>query len=260
VADEKFKLPGASYDELVKIIAAYASIDKDAAPGDVAQLAGKPPEEVSRNNGFLAAMGIVEGSARARRVTDEGRALARAIEHDQQEDVQRLWRTLCERSEFVQKVLSAVRVRRGMDRSTLVGHVVYTAGQRKTPQSTAGANCLVDILLMTSLVAEDNGKLVVTKPSPSVEAESDQDSQVASTGPFYDTAERELAISSYITPSQLSTWSSFSTSPRVPLEIHLSISVECTVDEIPSLAPRIRELIRELTATAQVADESDSMD
>jgi hypothetical protein len=258
VAEDKFKLPGASYDELVKIIAAYAQLNKDASPAEVSNLAGKPPEEVSRNNGFLAAIGIIEGSPRLRHITKDGLQLARAIEHGIEEDIVRLWRSLCDQSDFVQKVLSAVRVRKGMERSALVAHIVYTAGQRRTPQSTAGANCLVEILSMIHLLVEDNGKLNAVRPSDLSKAESNVRTRLSTAGMpatsgEVDEAKTTPAISYTFDPSA-SLYSSGTSSRTLPFEIRINVAVQCSVDEIPLLAPKIKQLIHDLTT--QPADDS----
>ncbi|MFL5738228.1 MAG: hypothetical protein ACJ76P_12960, partial [Actinomycetota bacterium] len=158
MADEKFRLPGTSYDELMKIISAYASLDREASAAEVGNMTGKHETNISRNNGFLTAMGIIEGAQRGKRVTEDGKALGLAYEYNQAHEIALQWRSLCMRNDFTQKVLSAVRVRRGMDRSTLTSHIAYTAGQQKTKATAAGANCFVDILQTASLLREENGK------------------------------------------------------------------------------------------------------
>jgi hypothetical protein len=85
MADDKFKLPGTSLEELMKIVSAYATLDREASPGEVGNLAGKHETQVSRNNGFLTAIGIIESTQRGKRVTPQGRELGRAYEHNQGE-------------------------------------------------------------------------------------------------------------------------------------------------------------------------------
>jgi len=246
VADEKFKLPGTSYGELIKIITAYATLKKEASPSDVGQAAGKPREEVSRNNGFLVAFGVVEGPSRARRATREGVQLGHAIELQQEEEVARIWRSLAEKSEFAHKVLSAVRVRRGMERSALISHVAYTAGQKRSPQTMAGANCVVDILLLAGLLVEDDGKITAGRrvPAPSPE----QELEAAS-----DETEPALSWTGQVGGFPV-TVRNVGASSGVPLEIRLNVSVECSVEELPSLAAKIRQLVQDLASPA--ADEA----
>ena len=66
------------------------------------------------------------------------------------------------------------------------------------------------------------------------------------------TVKEAPALTYSVDPSAVYTgvYSSGISSNRLPLEIRLNVSVECSVDEIPYLAPKIRQLIRDLTAVA----------
>jgi hypothetical protein len=253
MADDKFKLPGTSFDELMRIISAYATLDRAASPADVGGIAGKHETAVSRNNAFLAAMGIIEGGARGKRVTDEGKLLGLAYEHNQLNEISARWRSLCSRNEFTLKVLSAVRVRRGMDRPTLISHVAYTAGQAKTKATMAGASCLVDILIVASLLHEQNGKLTAEPTSSAPPPTVDEEARV---GTVVVEGEPDQSIYGFnVSPAlRYTTTAGFgtlgatplSTYTRVPFEIQLRLLVQCTPDEIPSLAAKIRQLIHDL--------------
>ena len=61
MASEGFRLPRSSYSELVKIIRAYAQAPKNSSPKAVGDLAGVHQTVVSRNNAFLAEIGVIEG-------------------------------------------------------------------------------------------------------------------------------------------------------------------------------------------------------
>jgi hypothetical protein len=254
VAEEKFRLPGSSYDELAKIIRAYGSLGGEASPAQVGSLTGKHETQVSRNNRFLLSMGIIEGGPGARRISQRGTNLALALEHGIEENVSASWRALCQENEFIQRVLSAVRVRQGMDRPTLNSHVAYTAGQSKTNTTMAGANALVDILLVAGLLAEENGRLVQAAPSAiaSEEEESKETSvfrvigeqsvqagpsAIRFTSPGFGSATGTTTNLGYY-------WPQFG---RVPFEVRLNLEVRCSPDELPALAPKIRQLIQDIT-------------
>ena len=76
---ENFKLPGSSYEELIKIVKAYAT-GKVGAPMSlevVAQTAKMDKTIVSRNNGFLVQLTLIsEGNKKA--PTQLGSDLGRA--------------------------------------------------------------------------------------------------------------------------------------------------------------------------------------
>ena len=66
---ESVKIPGSSYEELIKIIKAYATgkIGTPMSLDTVAQTAGMDKTIISRNNGFLVQLGIIisEGSKKS---------------------------------------------------------------------------------------------------------------------------------------------------------------------------------------------------
>lgn len=235
MADEKFRLPGTSYEELSKIIQAYGELNREVSPGEVATVVGKPATEISRNNAFLVSVGVLQGGNK-KGVTELGGNLARALRYSLSDEIARLWRHLVSDHDFIQKVLSAVRIRRGMERSSLVTHIGYSAGQTKTRATMTGASCLIDVLLSAELLDEADGKLV---------ASSEQMAPVGTA------VEADVALPS--TP-QMKAITEVVTVPAMPsggslsLHVELRIQVSCTPDEIPRVTQEIRALLSELRA------------
>ena len=242
MAEEGFKLPGSSYDQLVKIIKAYGSIDRPASPKDVGDLAGVDQTTVSRNNGFLLAVGIVEGG-RQKGITTVGASLARALEHEMPVEIQRWWREVVDSADFLQRVVSAVRVRNGMDAPTLQGHIAYTAGQKRTPTAMAGASAVVDVLRASGRLVDRDGKFVV----------GDDRAPELSEGPGLDVA-----------PAQ----SSMSVAPRrqvahgrgVSMVVEFRINVECSFEDLPGIGERLAAVLKSLEDAAEEDHESASAD
>lgn len=158
---EAFKLPGSSYDELAKIIAAYSNVPGEVSPGDVAKLVGTDPTAVSRNNAFLAGVGIIEERKGGKKVpTDLGRDLGRALEHNLSDRVQELWRTVVVQNDFLRQLISAVRIRNGMDPSSFISHVGYSAGQPRGGRTSLGGRAILAILVTAGVVQSADGKIV----------------------------------------------------------------------------------------------------
>ncbi len=130
--DERFRLPGSSYGELVKVIRAYGTLSGAASLDEVSKLAAMHPTQISRNNGFLVAMGILEGG-KNKVITSKGQDLARALDHEMPDEIRNHWRRVVLEDEFLNKMLSAVKIRKGMEASTLQAHIAYSAGQPKKP-------------------------------------------------------------------------------------------------------------------------------
>ena len=59
---EIFKLPSSSYEELLKLIQAYANAKEGAALtlDQITQATGVPRTSVSKNNGFLVQTGLIQ--------------------------------------------------------------------------------------------------------------------------------------------------------------------------------------------------------
>ncbi len=124
---EEFPLPGSSYKELIKIIQGYGRIGTEASLADVAKLTAMNETGISANNRFLIAIGVVK-TGKKKAITPIGAELATALEHNLPEEIAARWRAIIDATDFLQKVIAAVRIRKGMDESSLESHVAYSAG------------------------------------------------------------------------------------------------------------------------------------
>jgi hypothetical protein len=241
--EERFRLPGSSYQELVKIIRAYGSLDKEAGPVEVGNVAVVHFTIVSRNNAFLVAIGVIEGGQK-KMATEKGRALARALDHDMPDAIQLNWREIVLANEFLLQLVTAVRIRKGMEPSTLQAHVAYSAGMPKNPGVMAGAGAVVDILTAAGLVKEEGGKLVVTN------AERMPDQITSETAASVEGAPARTPSSTTILPG--------SRIPESGLAVTIQIQVQCTANEIDGLGPKLRTLLREITGAAASQEPKDT--
>jgi hypothetical protein len=168
--EQGFPLPGSSYRELIKIIQGYRQAGQQAVPSDVAKVIGVHETIVSRNNWFLVALGIVQGGKK-KTITPAGAELALALEHGAEEHISTKWRAIVDSSDFLQKVVAAIRIRKGMDESSLQTHVAYSAGQPKTPAVITGAGTIVEILEVAGVLQEEGGNLVAATTEATKSAE-----------------------------------------------------------------------------------------
>lgn len=157
---DNFKVPGSSYEELVKIIRAYAS----GKPGQaqalevISQATGIDKTNVSRNNGFLVQVELLtQGNKKT--PTEECLNLGRAYSLNMEDEIRRIWKCLVENSEFLLRMLSAIKIRNGMDKTSLISHILYSAGASVTANAKAGANTIIEIFKIASLVEENDGKI-----------------------------------------------------------------------------------------------------
>jgi hypothetical protein len=226
MAEREFRLPGSPYEELVNIIVAYGTRDEAARPGDVGKLDAVHQSSVSRNNGFLTQIGILQGESK-KLITRRGRALALALARKDAEEIRQHWRAIVATNEFLQNVVAAVKLREGMLYPTVQAYVAHAAGQPRNKPVMTGAGAIVEILKTAGLLREEAGELVAT-----FDGELDPVDAIALDELPTETQEEETAVSATVEAG-------------AAVKIHLH--VQCTADEIEDLAPRLKTLLRELS-------------
>lgn len=166
---DQFKLPGSSYEEVVKIIRAYSAGKGQAMSLDtVAQAASMDKTIISRNNGFLIQCGLItEGSQKA--TTDIGNQLARAYSLKMDDEIKRLWKDCIEANEFMSRMLSAIKIRDTMEKSAFLNHIVYSSGASTTNHAKTGAATLIDLFELAGFIEEKDGQICSVVNSGEVE-------------------------------------------------------------------------------------------
>jgi hypothetical protein len=242
MAEEGFRLPGSSYEDLANIIVAYGTRDEASNPGDVSKLDIVHQSSVSRNNAFLISIGILAGD-REKFVTEQGRALALALARKDRSAIQRKWRELVSRDEFMQNVLSAVKLREGIFPSTLQAYIAHYAGQPRNKPVMTGASAIIGILKAAGLLREEAGMLVANyddspdEPHPeiSVTPSAEQKEPEPGKSPVQEDSGERSGIS-------VSTSSTGERDASITVHVH----VNCGPEELEELAPRIKRLLREI--------------
>ena len=170
MADE-FNLPGSSFEELQKIIKGYSNAAENSDLEAISKLTGVHKTSVSRNNKFLSDIGIISGGLK-KSATALGNSLGRALEHSQQDDVQKYWKEAVQTNEKMSGLVTTVRIRGGMSEKQFGEHVLYVSGQKNTSSNKTGARCVTDVLIAGSMLQEIDGKLSVATPVKDDELES----------------------------------------------------------------------------------------
>jgi len=222
---EKFKLPQSSYEELVKIIKAYGHVDAPTGLDAMSKLVGLHTTIISRNVGFLIATGILEPGAK-KMPTPEGKDLAQALEHEMPDMIRKWWRQIVSQNDFLSKLLTAIRIRNGMDEETLKAHIAYSAGQPKKTGYMTGARTVIDILRAAELVKEADGKIAVEEVSREFpEKQPPEEGGVP--------MRTEIPV-----PQAVS-----ALTPAPGLQIRIQININCSADEIEELGLRLRSML-----------------
>ena len=161
MAEPRFRLPQAGFDQIARILKAYVSASRQSTDtavslDDVSRRSAINRTAVSANNAFLVSIGLLEGG-NAKRLTPLGVRAALSLDHPGSPDAHQAWREVIERSPDLERVVDAVRIRQGMNEDALLSHIVLTAGVPKTSRSLTGARTIIDILEFGGLIDESDG-------------------------------------------------------------------------------------------------------
>ncbi len=227
---ETFKLPASSLEEIIKIIQAYAN-EKEGVMlslDDITQSTGIPRTAVSGNNGFLVQIGLItEGNKKS--ATDIGRSLGRAYISKINYELERIWKEIIAENDFLNRMVSAVRIRNGMDRTNFLNHIIYSSGQKDTTKNRTGANAVIEILKSVNVINEVDGKLTVTEIMEAEESE-----QIV-TDETIDTSQTTRPNPHTVTNIQ------------TEQPITINININCSVSEMDELTDKIQKLIKGLS-------------
>ena len=236
MAEKEFRLPGSPYEELVNIIVAYGTRDEAARTGDVGKLDSVHQSSVSRNNAFLTEIGVLQGESK-KLITRRGRSLAVALARKDGPEIRNNWRAIVAASEFLQNVVSAVKLREGMLYPTVQAYIAHAAGQPRNKPVMNGAGAIIEILKASGMLKEEAGELVATFD------EQPEDAIPEDGSPAQTPDTRESVVSATVEAAGSPPEGSAGTSPTVSIHVQ----VRCTADEIEDLAPRLKTLLRELS-------------
>jgi hypothetical protein len=230
VPDDVFKLPQSSYETVGKVIISYTHIERKTSLSEVSKIMGTDTTVISRNIAFLVAVGLLEGG-RDKGITPAGARLGRALEFRQDEEIARTWREVLSDAPLVQRILSAIRVRGGMDAGTLQTQIVYTAGVSKTSGTTTGAAAVIEMLKASGLIVERDGKFIApVTPEPSD-----------------DRAEPIVPASSPIAVDRsVPMFATSSASGDVSVRVDVQIRLDATPDDLEVIGRSLRVMINEL--------------
>lgn len=234
--NDRFKLPASSLDEVFKVVQGYTSFGKLASLSDISKSTGMHETAISKNVGFLLSIGILQGG-RDKSVTEVGKKLGLALMHNVQEDIESILSDIVAEDEFLKNVLAAVRIRKGMDESSLRSHIAYSAGLSKNV-STAGTGAVVELLKRSGNLKAEDGKLVVSAPiarPTSVETPVSQDRA------------DPVATQSVVRTIEATS----------PFSISIKIEVQCSPQDLDDLGLKLRKVVDDFSRQDGIADDGE---
>ena len=228
---ESFKLPASSMEELLKIIQAYANEKEGAilSLDDIVKSTGIARTSISANNGFLVQIGLItEGNKKS--TTEIGRSLGRAYISKQDDEIERIWKEVVAENDFLNRMISAVRIRNGMDRSSFLNHIIYSSGQKDTKQNRTGAGAIIEIMKAVHILSETDGKLTIIETSETEKI----------TNPTH-------VVAQPATTETIPNNFNFSLPTQTGNSIAININIDCSVADLDSLAEKLNNLLNSLS-------------
>lgn len=129
-------------------------------------------------------------------------------------------------------MLSAIKIRNGMEKTSLINHILYSSGSSNNNTTRAGASTIIEIYKTAGLVQETDGKVISIDEEEimSEKLSSDMSSMTNSSGQTITASGTSIQV-----PSK---------HPDSKIVININISVN--VDEIDVLSEKIKALMSNL--------------
>jgi hypothetical protein len=224
---DSFKLPGSSYEELVKIIKAYSNgkIGQAMSNEILSQYTKIDKSNISRNNGFLVQLDLVtEGKSKA--PTELVKNLGSAYNLNISKEIARIWNEIIDNNEFLGRMISAIKIRGGMDKSSFISHILYSSGTNPNASAKAGANTIIEIFKCAGLIDDVDGKIRLIEQIPqemSIEDKATTNNEVA----IINNSREESTIKNNIT-------------------ININLNINTTGENLDVISARLVDLIDSL--------------
>ncbi len=162
---DSFHLPKISLEGLEKIIIAYSHVPDNPTLDILARLTKMGSAAISRNNKFLMDIGVIAGAAE-KTVTPLGQKLGHALEYALGADAQACWREAISSNSAMMELITTEDIKRGMSEKDLSAHILDVSVHKKHAHTQTGARCLIDILLESGLLEQDQDMLVAAPAQP----------------------------------------------------------------------------------------------
>lgn len=236
-----FKLPAASLSIIEKMIMGYGSGKNSVgySLSEMSQRTGLDSTAISRNNGFLSELKLIEGG-RKKKATEVCYRLSNALELQMSDEICKIWKGILEENEFTSALLTALKIKGSYNRDDFVKHIQFSSKSSVNQFSKTGSNTLIDIFLKSDLITENDGLLEINT------AKQEQDIAVGA-----DQSE-ETAISSSDLQStyQMKTKEEPSISNQ-SVKFNMNVNIDITSsDEFDKLEDRIVEFYKKLKKLA----------
>ena len=134
---------------------------------------------------------------------------------------------LIENNEFLTRMMSAIKIRNGMDKTALINHILYSAGAT-TSASKVGANTIIEIFKDAGMVREEDGKILAVEKENVIDTneEIEQNNQIKDT---------EQNVKIYDDKKI-----------KNGTVVNININIDASVDQLDELSEKIKQLLNSI--------------
>jgi len=226
MAEQEFKLPPSSFNEIKKLLIAFAKSKSPNSLDDLNRLTGINKTLISSNNGFLESIGAIIGG-NSKEATPLGKNLGLAIANQMDAKVKENINTLFSRNEFIQSMLTALEIKpRSSD--DFQSHIAYSLGKELKGRYKTGTNTLIEMLLVGEMIEEKEGLLYpkVDKKIQPISESIDNEEDSSKKTHNEDKQEPNNSVKDLPTPNIVS-----DLGQNVTLNINIQLTIPDTDDE-----------------------------
>ena len=161
-------------EKLTKIIVAYLKAgadDQEISYNYVSNLSNVSIGNVRRNTPFFEYIGLLEGTRGKFKLTDAGKAYAQALDWGRIKDANKTLRKKIRDNDLIKRIRGYVSINRPVEKDNLVSKIANIVGVVKSSRYKTGINGLVDMLVSSNLLKEDNKGYLIPAKFPIIKEE-----------------------------------------------------------------------------------------
>ena len=129
-------------------------------------------------------------------------------------------------------MLSAVRIRNGMDRTNFINHIIFSSGQGATNKNKAGAGAIMEIFKQAGFISEDDGKILFKQ------ATTKSDKKPITVDKINEDIPIETKKITIVDKKQLIS--------NDKIQIILNVNINASASDLDTLPKKIKSLIEEI--------------
>lgn len=177
-------------------------------------------------------------------------SLGNALTHDQSDEVKRLFAQIVTDNEFLKGIVSAIRIRKGMDDNSLRSHIAYSASAKKGNTTTAGSGTVIEILQMAGAISTEDGKYVVGSSPIAAISVPETTAPELGQSPLRQ-HQAETGGGDVVVPN--TTGLSYR-SANGGLAININVEVSCNASDLDTLGEKLNRIIKDLERKTEGAE------